>query len=87
MKKKKKKGSAASKVKMTVSKAKKLGKILEQLLNDIADATESGEAIYSFHAKKKYFDSLHKEGLIKRGGTKKKGWVLSVKGKASLYEE
>lgn len=86
MKKKKKKGKQGSKVTMTPSSAKKLGKVLEQLLSDIADATYKGEAIYGFHAKKKYFDSLYQEGVIKRGGTNKKGWVLSAEGKRMREE-
>lgn len=56
------------------------------LFHDIAEATMEDKAIYPFHAKQRYFDSLHEQGLIKHGGKGRKGWVLSKKGER-LYDE
>lgn len=75
------KKKAPKKKQASSSGKKKISK--DQLLWEIVQATEEGDAIYEFFPGSKKMDFIHLycDGLIRPGGTHKQGWVATKKGK------
>ncbi len=71
---------------MTMAKKKKKrksGKISPgQLMHAIVRATDEGKAVYEFYpgSVKMDFVQLYCDGMIKPGGTRKKGWIATSQG-------